>query len=135
MATSGWWPAAAASEAGASPTAATTWWPRSARISIRPALITAESSAMTMRRPPGFSGTGRQLDGDGGGAAGRAVDHDAAVDGAGPLGQPAQPAAGGGTGAAVPVVAHPDAEQAGDVHGLEGSVAGAARAGPVGEAL
>ena len=41
--------ATAASRASASPTAATISWPRSARISVRPARITAESSAMTMR--------------------------------------------------------------------------------------
>src|ERR1035437_8112566 len=73
IATSGWCSATAAFSASASPTAAATSCPRSVRISVRPALITAESSAMTMRMPVCFQAwdgsstvtTGRGEVGDG----------------------------------------------------------------------
>ena len=57
----------------------------------------------------------------------------AAVDGADPFGQAAQAAAVHGGGAAVAVVGDADPEQAGDVHGFEGSVPRVAVLGHVGE--
>jgi hypothetical protein len=77
----------------------------------------------------------RQFHGHRRGAVGRAVDVDAAVHGADPFGQAEQAAAGDGGGAAPAVVGDADAEQAGDVHGLEGSVPGAAVLGHVGQQL
>ena len=57
-AASGWCSSTAASRSPAVPTAATTSWPLSARISTRPARITAESSAITIRN--GSSGSVRR---------------------------------------------------------------------------
>src|SRR5689334_11616602 len=133
IATSGSWAATAASSASASPTAATISWPRSARISVRPALITAASSAMTMRMAAAFSGVGGQFDGDGRGAALRTAHLDAAVHGADPLGEAAQAAVRYRAGAADAVVGDADPQQAGDVHGFERSVQRAAVPGHVGE--
>src|ERR1700743_3586788 len=135
LAAAGWGVATAASRAPASPTAATISWPRSVRISVRPALITAASSAMTMRRSPVRSVVGRQFDGDGGGAALGAVDLDAPVDGADALGESAQAAVGYRARAAGPVVGDADPQQAWNVHGLERSVPRAAVLGHVGEQL
>src|SRR5580693_1127325 len=133
IATSGSWAATAASSASASPTAATMSWPRSVSISVRPALITAASSAMTMHMVRRFSGAGRQFDGDGRGAALGAVDLDAAVDGADALGQAAQAAVRYRAGAAGTVVGDADPQQARDMHGFERSAARAAVLGHVGE--
>src|ERR1700733_11152493 len=135
IAASGWWVATAASRAPASPTAATISWPRSVRISVRPALITAASSAMTMRMSTVLSGVGRQFDGDGRGAALGAVDLDAPVEGADALGESAQAAVGYRARAAGPVVGDANPQQAWDVHGLERSVPRAAVLGHVGEQL
>src|ERR1700733_6834914 len=135
IAASGLCVATAASRASASPTAATISWPRSVRISARPALITAASSAMTMRMATVLSGVGRQFDGDGRGAALGAVDFDAAVDGADALGESAQAAVGYRARAAGPVVGDANPQQAWDVHGLERSVPRAAVLGHVGEQL
>jgi hypothetical protein len=55
----------------------------------------------------------------------RAADHDDSVDGPDPFGQPAEPYAGIGAGAAMAVVDHPQPEQPWHMHGLEGSAAGA----------
>src|ERR1700689_2447243 len=134
IATSGWSAATASLSASASPTAATISCPRSVRISASPALITAASSAMTMRMLTGYlSGAGGQFDGHRGGASARAVDVHAAVHGADPVGQPAQAPAGHRTGAAQAIVGNPDPEQAGDVHCLQGRVPGTAVLGDVGE--
>src|SRR6185437_7015813 len=108
IATSGSSAATAASSAAASPTAATILWPRSVRISVRPALITAASSAMTMRMAAAGSGMGGQFDGDGGGAADRAVDIDVAVDGADALGEAVQAAVCDRVRAAASVVGDAD---------------------------
>src|SRR6202522_1790695 len=134
IATSGWRAATSSLSASASPTAATISWPRSVRISASPALITAASSAMTMRILTGYlSGVGRQFDGNRRGAAARAVDFHAAVDGPDAFGQPVQAAARYGAGAAVTIVDHAEPEQAGDVHGFDGRVPGAAVLGDVGK--
>ena len=63
----------------------------SARISARPARTMAESSATTIRiAAPVRSGVGRELNGDHGGASGRAADLQAAVHRTDPLGPPGQ---------------------------------------------
>src|SRR5215469_15174446 len=140
IATSGLCSATAARSASASPTAATTSCPRSVRISVSPALITAASSAMTTRSISTISrtswrasGVGRQFHGHHRGPAGRAVDVDAAVDGADAFGEPAQAPARNRGRAAVAVIGDPDPQQPGDVHGFEGSVPRAAVLADVGE--
>src|SRR5205823_6403245 len=123
-----------ARRSSALPTAATTWWPRSVRISARPALTTAESSAITIRiGAPVRSGVGRQLDGDRGGTSGRAADLQPAIHGPDPLGEPGQAAARLDAGTAGAIVADPDPQQAGHVDCLQRGMPGATVLGDVGE--
>src|SRR5487761_1675333 len=118
-ATSGWCSATAASSASPSVTAAHTEWPRSSSRRVSPSRSSAASSAITTRItvlsprtwPP--SGLQRQLDTNGGRAAGRAGHVDPPVHGGHPLGQAGQAAAVGRVRPADAVVGDLEAEYPG----------------------
>src|SRR5215469_3688669 len=109
--TSGWCSATAASRSSALPTAAITWWPRSARSSARPARTTAESSAITIRMGPLLSGAGREIYGDNCGSVRRAVDLQPSVHGLDPVGEASESTTGLDAGAACAVVADANPNQ------------------------